>query len=103
MIDTASNTVVATVPVENNPIGVAVTPDGKHVYVTNKSSNGILQSPRTVGANSAAVEALTNTTLADGPIAAHSADAAATDPPYVAAAPAPRSRTRLTNLATPDE
>ena len=56
-----------------------------------------------VGANSAAVEALTNTTLADGPMTAHRPDAAATDPPYVADAPAPRNRTRLTNLATPDE
>ena len=35
VIDTATNTVVATVAVGSNPIGVAVTPDGKHVYVTN--------------------------------------------------------------------
>jgi YVTN family beta-propeller protein len=33
VIDTASNTVVATVAV-TNPRGVAVTPDGKHAYVT---------------------------------------------------------------------
>ena len=31
VIDTATNTVVATVAVGSNPIGVAVTPDGKHV------------------------------------------------------------------------
>ena len=32
VIDTASNTVVATVPVGNGPIAVAITPDGKHEY-----------------------------------------------------------------------
>jgi YVTN family beta-propeller protein len=36
VIDTATNTVVATVTVGTGPIGVAVTPDGKHVYVTNQ-------------------------------------------------------------------
>jgi YVTN family beta-propeller protein len=35
VIDTATNTVVATVPVGTFPIGVAATPDGKHVYVAN--------------------------------------------------------------------
>ena len=35
VIDTATNTVVATVPVGSVPAGVAVTPDGKHAYVTN--------------------------------------------------------------------
>jgi YVTN family beta-propeller protein len=35
VIDTATNTVVATVPVGNEPFGVAVTPDG-HAYVTNR-------------------------------------------------------------------
>ena len=35
MIDTASNMVVATVPVGTFPDGVAVTPDGKHAYVAN--------------------------------------------------------------------
>src|SRR5580693_5482973 len=64
---------------------------------------GSLQSTRTVEPNSAAVEAFTNTTLADGPIEAHSEEAAATDPAYVDEAPTPRSRTRLTNFASPDE
>ena len=41
MIDTATNTVVATVAVGSNPIGVAVTPDGKHVYVTNQASQTV--------------------------------------------------------------
>jgi YVTN family beta-propeller protein len=35
VIDTATNNVIATVPVKGNPVGVAVTPDGKKVYVTN--------------------------------------------------------------------
>jgi YVTN family beta-propeller protein len=35
VIGTASNTVVATVPVGSFPDGVAVTPDGKHAYVAN--------------------------------------------------------------------
>ena len=33
VIDTATNTVIATIPVGNNPRGVAVSPDGKWVYV----------------------------------------------------------------------
>ena len=35
VIDTATNTVTATVAVGNLPVGVAVTPDGAHVYVAN--------------------------------------------------------------------
>jgi YVTN family beta-propeller protein len=37
VIDTATNppSVVATVTVGSDPVGVGVTPDGKHVYVTN--------------------------------------------------------------------
>jgi YVTN family beta-propeller protein len=34
VIDTATNTVVTTVPLEGPPGGIAVAPDGKHVYVT---------------------------------------------------------------------
>jgi YVTN family beta-propeller protein len=40
-IDTASNTVVATVTVGNGPYGVAVTPDGKRGYVVNFFSNTV--------------------------------------------------------------
>jgi YVTN family beta-propeller protein len=39
VIATASNTVVATVPVGKSPLGVAITPDGNHVYVANNFSN----------------------------------------------------------------
>ena len=41
IIDTATNTVIATVPVSNSPMGVAVTPDGTKVYVTNSDSNDV--------------------------------------------------------------
>jgi YVTN family beta-propeller protein len=38
VIDTATNTVLAAVPVEGVPEAVAVTPDGKHAYVANAAS-----------------------------------------------------------------
>jgi YVTN family beta-propeller protein len=39
VIDTASNTVVATIPVGQDPNGVAITSDGTQAYVTNQSDN----------------------------------------------------------------
>ena len=41
MIRTATNAVVKTVPVGNNPDGIAVTPDGTTVYVANYRSNNV--------------------------------------------------------------
>ena len=41
MIDTTSNTVAATIPVGSAPTGVAVTPDGSRVYVTNFQDNTV--------------------------------------------------------------
>ena len=41
VIDTHSNTVVGTVPVGQLPLGMAVHPDGSHVYVANFSSNDV--------------------------------------------------------------
>jgi YVTN family beta-propeller protein len=41
VIDTTSNTVAATIAVGNEPFGVAVTPDGSTVYVTNLLSNTV--------------------------------------------------------------
>jgi YVTN family beta-propeller protein len=35
VIDTRTNTVVATFPAGNNPLGVAVSPDGRRVYIAN--------------------------------------------------------------------
>ncbi|PEQ45635.1 YncE family protein, partial [Bacillus cereus] len=41
VIDTSTNTVVATVLVGNSPFGVAITPDGNFAYVTNSGSNNV--------------------------------------------------------------
>ncbi len=41
MIDTATNTVIATVPVGIAPNGVAITPDGKFAYVGNEYSSTV--------------------------------------------------------------
>jgi YVTN family beta-propeller protein len=41
VIDTASNTVVATVGVGVCPLGVAITPDGTRAYVTNQCSSTV--------------------------------------------------------------
>ena len=41
VIDTATNTVTATVPVGKCPMGVAVSPDGTKVYVANEGSNNV--------------------------------------------------------------
>ena len=44
VIDTATNTVVATPAVGTQPYGIAVTPDGSHVYVANEGSGSNLGS-----------------------------------------------------------
>lgn len=41
VIDTATNAVLATVPVGENPGGVAVSPDGGRIYVPNTNSNNV--------------------------------------------------------------
>src|ERR1700747_3542412 len=41
VIDTANNTVTATIPSGALPFGVAVTPDGATVYVTNEIDNTV--------------------------------------------------------------
>ena len=41
VIDTATNTVVATILIGGHPAGVAITPDGKRAYVTNTGSDTI--------------------------------------------------------------
>jgi YVTN family beta-propeller protein len=57
VIDTATNTLIATVPVESYPIGVAVNPAGTKVYVTNRGSNII-----------SVIDAATNTVTATVPV-----------------------------------
>ena len=39
VIDAATNTLIATVPVESSPVGVAITPDGTKAYVANRGSD----------------------------------------------------------------
>lgn len=41
VINTATNLVVSTIPVGQNPTGLSVSPDGKAVYVANQRSNSI--------------------------------------------------------------
>ena len=41
VISTATNTVIATIPVGSSPVGVAVTPDGSKVYVANDGDNTV--------------------------------------------------------------
>jgi YVTN family beta-propeller protein len=41
VINTSNNTVVATIPVGANPIGIAVTPNGDFVYVGNRLANTV--------------------------------------------------------------
>jgi YVTN family beta-propeller protein len=59
VIDTATNTVVAAVPVGSNPFGVAVMPDGKHVYVTH-----LVPDPGSVSV----IDTATNTVVAAVPM-----------------------------------
>ena len=57
VIDTATNTVVATVPVGTRPYGVAVNPAGTFVYVTNQDSNNV-----------SVIDTATNTVVATVPV-----------------------------------
>ncbi len=57
VLDTATNTVTATVPVGTGPIGVAVSPDGARVYVTLQGSNAV-----------SVISAATNTVTATMPV-----------------------------------
>ncbi|MCA2225146.1 YncE family protein [Nonomuraea aurantiaca] len=41
VIDTKTNTVIATIPVGNSPSDVAITPDGRHGYIVNTGSNTV--------------------------------------------------------------
>jgi YVTN family beta-propeller protein len=56
VIDTATNTLTATVPVESYPIGVAVNPTGTQIYVTNRGSDVV-----------SVIDAATNTVTATVP------------------------------------
>ena len=41
VINTASNSLTATIPVGSYPVGVAITPNGKYIYVANEGSNSV--------------------------------------------------------------
>ena len=41
MIDTATNTIVATIPVGQRPWNMAITPDGRKLYVANGRSGSV--------------------------------------------------------------
>jgi YVTN family beta-propeller protein len=57
VIDAASHTVIATIPVGNSPIGIAITPDGKEAYVTNSADNSV-----------SVISTVTNTVVATIPV-----------------------------------
>src|SRR5262249_21642241 len=60
VLDTVTNTVVATIPVDGAPIRIAVTPDGKRAYmaIRKSSSSGVI----------AALDTATNTVVATIPV-----------------------------------
>jgi YVTN family beta-propeller protein len=57
VIDAATNTVSATIPVGDTPFGVAVTPDGSKVYVANLNRNTV-----------SVIDTATNTVIATIPV-----------------------------------
>lgn len=57
VIDPATNSVIATVPVGSNPKGIAVTPNGGFVYVVNQLGNSV-----------SVISAATNTVIATVPV-----------------------------------
>jgi YVTN family beta-propeller protein len=63
VIDTATNTVVATIAVGDNPQGVAVSPDGTRAYVTNGGS-GDVGDPGTVSV----IDTATNRVIVQIPV-----------------------------------
>ena len=67
VIDTATNTVVATIAVGQTPFGVAITPDGTRAYVTNQNSNTV-----------SVIDTATNTVVATIPVGLRPAGVAIT-------------------------
>src|SRR5262245_54825693 len=58
VIDTATNSIIATVPVGSGPAAVAVTPNGRFAYVVNQLSNNV-----------SVISAANNTVVATVPVA----------------------------------
>jgi YVTN family beta-propeller protein len=57
VIDTTTNTMIATIPVGKSPIGLGVPPDGSKVYVANFQSNTV-----------SVIDTVTNTVIASIPV-----------------------------------
>ncbi len=74
VIDTATNTVIGTIPVGLVPFGVAITPGGTRGYVTNES-----------GATVSVIDTATNTVIATIPVGL--------TPVGIAITPAPQAST----------
>ncbi|PYX60268.1 MAG: hypothetical protein DMG76_03360, partial [Acidobacteria bacterium] len=72
VIDTATNTVLATIPVGVGPIGVAITPDGARAYVTNDDSNTV-----------SVIDTATNTLVATVPVGVRPVAVAITPAPQI--------------------
>src|SRR5215467_16017685 len=77
VIDTATNTVVATVPVGIDPRGVAITQDGTHAYVTNAVESGAVS----------VIDSATNTVVATVPVGFNPYGVAITPSPVTFACP----------------
>ena len=80
VIDTATNTVVATIPVGVGPNGAAITPDGTRAYVTNHDSDTV-----------SVIDTATNTVVATIPVGVSPSGVAIT----------PSSPTTLTSSLNP--
>src|SRR5260370_2844623 len=85
VIDTAANTISATIPVGVTPFGVAVSPNGSKVYVTNAFSNTV-----------SVIDTATNTVIATIPVGITPACIPSPSPPTVATSPN-ASTNNLTN------
>ncbi len=59
VIDTNTNTIVATIPGFSGPYGIAITPDGNYAYVTNFGSNNF----EPVGTTVSVIDLTTNTII----------------------------------------
>jgi YVTN family beta-propeller protein len=64
VITTATGAVSAPITVGSNPVSVAITPDGKHAYVTNEGTNG---AGDTVSVITTATGAVSPITVGSGP------------------------------------
>ena len=66
VVDTASNTVTATIPTASPAFGIAITPDGKFAYVSESAADGS-------GARVEVIATATNTVVADIPLSSGAA------------------------------